>query len=132
LVATAINFFKNCLLNACAIVWKNKPFLPNNCLTRTQTFQMLLEGYRLYNRMEKYTFFAEQLFDKNSNFPQAFWSILPVHCTIGWKNTKSVVFCLIFVQSRICSHSSLEVCQPFLHLPILSWCRCCNGSMNTL
>jgi hypothetical protein len=32
----------------------------------------------LYDRMEKNTFFAEQLFDKNSNLPLAFWSILPV------------------------------------------------------
>jgi hypothetical protein len=52
LFATAINFLKNCLLNACTIVWKNKPFWPNNnCLTRIQTFHRLFEAYWLYNKM---------------------------------------------------------------------------------
>jgi hypothetical protein len=49
LFATAMNFFKNCLLNACS---SNKPFLPNNCLTRIQTFHRLSEAYCLYNRVE--------------------------------------------------------------------------------
>jgi hypothetical protein len=63
LFATAINFFKKCLLNAYTmpIVWKNKHFLPNNCLTRIQTFHRLFEANCLYNRMEKNSCFAEQL-----------------------------------------------------------------------
>jgi hypothetical protein len=44
-------------------VWKNKPFL-KNCLTRIQTFHRLFEANCLYNRMEKNSYFAEQLFDK--------------------------------------------------------------------
>jgi hypothetical protein len=67
LFATAINFFKNCLLNACTIVWKNRPFLPNICLTRIQTFHRLFEANCLYNRMEKNSCFAEQLIEKSSS-----------------------------------------------------------------
>jgi hypothetical protein len=44
---------------------------------RNQFFKKL-SAQCLYNSREKYAFIAEQLFDKNSNFPQAFWSILPV------------------------------------------------------
>jgi hypothetical protein len=61
----AINILKNCLLNACTIAWKITPLLPNNCLTTIQTSHRFFEAYCLYNRMEKHTFFAEQLFDKN-------------------------------------------------------------------
>jgi hypothetical protein len=56
---------------ACTIAWKNKSFLPNICLTKIQTFHRLSEAYCLCNRLEKYTFFGEHLFDKNSIFQQA-------------------------------------------------------------
>jgi hypothetical protein len=40
--------------------------------TRLQTFHRHFKAYCLYKSMEKYAFFAEKLFDKNSNFLQAF------------------------------------------------------------
>jgi hypothetical protein len=63
LFATAINFLKNYLLNACTML-KNKPFLPNNCF---ETFHRLFEANCLYNMMEQNFCFAEQLFDKSSS-----------------------------------------------------------------
>jgi hypothetical protein len=91
-------------LFACTIAWRNTPFcadqffdknsnfshafwgllpggihlfVPNNFLTRIHTFHRHFEAYCLYNSIEKYEFFgAEQFFNNNSNFSQAFWGFL--------------------------------------------------------
>jgi hypothetical protein len=100
--------FKSILKHiAFTMTCKNTTVLPTNCLTRIQTIHKHFEAYCQYDNMKKYTFFrrivwqefklftgilkhisctitwkntpfSEQLFDKNSNYSQAFWSILPV------------------------------------------------------
>jgi hypothetical protein len=104
----------------CKIGWNNTPFSTNNCLTRIQdstdplkhiactigwrsticlpdifliqTFHRLSETFYLYNRIEKYACFAKQLFEKNSNFPQTFWSKFPVQL-----DGDKVLFCRTIV-----------------------------------
>jgi hypothetical protein len=60
------------------IAYRNTYFLPKNCLTEVYTFHMSFETYCPYNSMEKYAFFAGQLFERGLNFSQVFLSFLPV------------------------------------------------------
>jgi hypothetical protein len=93
-------FFEYCLLNACTIVWKNKHFLPNNCLTRIQTFHRLFEAYCLYNRMEKYAFYWRTIVWQE--FQLSTDVLKQIACTIGWRKTTVLPNnCLTRVQASL-------------------------------
>jgi hypothetical protein len=79
LFPTTSNFVKS--LQIVCTMYEKYSFLPNNCLTRIYSFYRHFETNSLYNSMNRYTFFAEQLFDKGSSYFTP--SVQPLYASPG-------------------------------------------------